>query len=329
MKKGIRIIFVGVLLSFSIGRWSSQESLASVAPVQYPTQAIRVIVPYGAGSNSDLNARIIADIIQQENLLPQALIIANIPGGNTNEACDTLRASNPDGYTIMFHQSSMLSMANLGTLGTNYYDMVPIIEVGYQPTALIAKKDAPFNTIEEMLHYARQHPNVLNWGYSGVGSSTNLGSEAFWRGTNSKDLFTTITFQSGAETIAALLGGHCDIGMMTASEAAAYINSGDYKGLAFSGNERLPAYPDIPCYAELGGGETFVVRQGFFAPKRTPQEILEILSDAFVKATQFPRYNEYCKTYSITPSAVSLSEWDKILEQQNAEIAELVKAIKK
>lgn len=323
-------IALAMLAMAGCGGTSATDSADSSAPAaKYPTQPIRIIIPYNAGGNSDLNARVIADIIGSEKLLPTTLVVVNIPGSNTNEACDTLKKANPDGYTLLFHQSSMLSMNNMGVCETNYYDMQPITEVAYQPTVCVVPKNSPYNTAEELVAAAKANPKKLIWGRSGVGGSAHLGSMVFWKANGIEDMFTHVVYSGGAETITALMGSQIDVGAMTASEAARYVKSGDFKPIYVSSESRIETMPDVPSFGDLKVGESFLTRQGFFAPKGTPVEVLNVINEAIQKAMATDRYKEFCKTNSLTPSNIALGEWEKVLEQQNKEIAALVKTIKK
>jgi tripartite-type tricarboxylate transporter receptor subunit TctC len=293
--------------------------------VEFPTKPIRCIIPYAAGGNSDLNARKLAEIIEQYDLLPQPIVVVNIQGGGTMEALNAVNDADPDGYTVMLHHSAILAQANMGQITWTFRDFEPVCQVLEQPSLIVARADNPWNNADELIEAAKKAPGQITWTYSGLGATAHLASEIFWMNTKSRDYFKQVIYQGGADALTAQLGGHVDMRGSTTVDAIRYIKSGDLKAIAVSGYERLADLPDTPTYEELGFKDNFVTRQGIFATKGTPREIVDILAEAFLKACDTPEYEEYLKTASCFKASRGPDEFYEVLDGDDALIAEIVK----
>jgi tripartite-type tricarboxylate transporter receptor subunit TctC len=325
--KNVRKLVIGILLIsllvMTLGGCGSKE----VAKDDYPTKPIKVIIPYAAGGNSDMNARKLADIIQAKKLLPQPLVVTNIQGGGTVEALNALKNADPDGYTIMLHHSAILTQANMGQIPYTYKDFDTVAEVLEQPSVIVARKDHPWNNSQELLDAARKNPGKITWTFSGLGATAHLASEIYWAGTQSKDLFKVVIYQGGADALTAQLGKHVDIRGSTTVDAIRYIKSGDLKAIAVSGEKRLEELPDVPTFKELGIEHSFTTRQGIFTTKGTPKERIDILADAFLKAVETPEYAEYLKTCASQKASRGPKEFEEVLAADDKLIAEIVKGL--
>lgn len=294
------------------------------AKVNFPTKPIRVIIPYAAGGNSDMNARKLAEIIDIYDLLPQSLVVVNIQGGGTMEALHAVNDADADGHTVMLHHSAILAQANMEQITFTFRDFEPVCQVLEQPSVIVARADAPYSNSEELIEYAKANPGLVSWTYSGLGATAHLASEIYWMNTESRDLFKQIIYQGGADALTAQLGGHADMRGSTTVDAIRYILSGDLAGIAVSGTERLAELPDVPTFADLGFEDNFVTRQGIFATKGTPKEVVDILSEAFLKACDTPEYEEYLKTANCFKASRGPEEFYEVLEADDKAIAEIV-----
>ncbi len=306
MKKFALLLTIALLVAFSSCATAETGEAPGSAPgaqtsaaADFPQKTIRILVPYGAGGNTDLNARIIADIATQNGYIPNghAMIVTDLPGANTMNAIQALLDADPDGYTIMLHQTSLLAQYNLGNIKYTYTDFAPIAQVFESPLMHAAVADAPYGTLEECIAYAREHPGEIRWAHTGAGQSSFLACEALWSNYHGEDihnLFKILAYTGGSDSSAAQLGGDVDIRTGSALDVMQYVDSGDIKLLAISGSERLGLAPDIPCYKDLGLEENFAIHQGFFARKEVPAEIIQTLRDIIFKAVDDPAYQEFC-----------------------------------
>lgn len=261
--------------------------------VDYPTKPIRIIVPYKAGGNSDLNARKIAEIIAKEKLLDQEVLVVNIEGSNTVEGIETVVNAEPDGYTLLLTQTAWLSQANMGTVPYTYNDVIPVCQVLESPVLVVANKDTPYNSMEELTQYINDHPGEVRIGIGGYANSGHLGGQTYFDNTGTLDKIKLVVYQGGADSLSAQLAGEHDVRFSTASDAMRYVTSGDLKCLATTSVNRPDAIADTPTFGELGYDLTFSILQGLYAPLGTPQEVVDIISEAVGKACATDDYIKY------------------------------------
>ena len=298
----------------------------SAAPADFPNKSIRVIVPFAAGGNTDLNARSIADIIQRNNLLPQPMVVTNIAGSNSMEGLNALRTADADGYTLICQNTSYMLAGNaMGTVTINYPDMVPVAEVSTQPCVILVSGDSPFNTVDDLLEYAKAHPGELNFGFVGSGSTTHLAAEIFMDKSGSKGLFKMVSYTSGADALTAQLGGNCEVRSSTAVDCARYVQSGELKALVVTCENET--FPDVPTFTSLGYETEFAIRQGFFAPKGTPDAVVEILYKAIAEACAAEDYTSFCTTNAMNVSDLSGADWVPLLDTDQTYMNEIVKGL--
>src|SRR5215510_3246835 len=250
----------------------------------YPTRPITMIVPFAAGGPSDVSARIVSEYMSRT--LGQRLVVENVVGaGGTTGSLRGMRA-NPDGYTIQ--------MGHLGThaISVSLYpnlaykpdaDFEPIGVVVHQPILIAAKKDFPATDIREFIAYVKANSEKLNMAHTGVGS--NSFSYALVLNATLGKKPTMVPFGSNAPAMTALLGGQVDYFMATILDIAQHYGSGAVKVLAFGGTKRHPTLPNVPTTVEVGlPNLDSSPWWGLFAPKGTPQAILDSLSGALDKA---------------------------------------------
>jgi tripartite-type tricarboxylate transporter receptor subunit TctC len=250
----------------------------------YPTRPITMIVPFAAGGPSDVSARIVSE--HMSRTLGQRLVVENVVGaGGTTGSLRGMRA-NPDGYTIQ--------MGHLGThaISVSLYpnlaykpdaDFEPIGVVVHQPILIAAKKDFPATDIREFIAYVKVNSEKLNMAHTGVGS--NSFSYALVLNATLGTKPTMVPFGSNAPAMTALLGGQVDYFMATILDIAQHYGSGAVKVLAFGGTKRHPTLPNVPTTVEVGlPNLDSSPWWGLFAPKGTPQAILDSLSRALDKA---------------------------------------------
>jgi tripartite-type tricarboxylate transporter receptor subunit TctC len=250
----------------------------------YPTRPVTIIVPFAPGGGADVSGRIAGE--HMSRTLGQRFVIENFPGaGGTTGSIRAMRA-NPDGYTIQ--------VGHIGThaISVSLYphlaykpdvDFAPIGVVVENPILITARKDFPANNLAEFAAYLKANAEKLNMGHAGVGSimfsfglllNTVLGVKP-----------TLVPFNGGGPATTALLGGQIDYTCSVITDVSPHVRAGALKGFALAGTERNAALPDVPTTKEAGLPEfTSAPWIALFAPKGTPQPILDTLSDALDKA---------------------------------------------
>jgi tripartite-type tricarboxylate transporter receptor subunit TctC len=254
--------------------------LASAAHAQdYPRRPITMIVPFAAGGNSDVIARVVAE--QMGPALGQTIVIENIGGAGGSTALTRMARAEPDGYTI--------AIGNAGTNAASYtiYPMLPFKPDAFAPIAMVAKtfgivalrKDFPAKDLEEFIAYAKGNPGKVNLGHAGVGSSNFLICKSFIQAAGIE--VTLVGYRGAAPALTDAIGGQIDGVCDAAASVSQAIDDKLVRGLVIGSTVRLSTLPDLPTSAEAGLPD-FEAQgwNGLFAPKGTPPAIIAKLNVA-------------------------------------------------
>jgi len=254
----------------------------------YPTRPVTIIVPFAPGGGADVSARIAGE--HMSRTLGQRFVIENYPGaGGTTASARAMRAT-PDGYTIDIghigtHAISVSLYPNLAYKPD--VDFAPIGVIVENPLLITARKDFPAANLQEFIAYLRANSEKLNMGHAGVGSimfsfglllNSILGVKP-----------TLVPFNGGGPAATALLAGQIDYTVSVITDVSPHVRAGALKAYAVAGNERNPALPDVPTTKEAGLPEFKDLPWiALFAPKGTPQPVLDTLSSALDQALDDP-----------------------------------------
>jgi tripartite-type tricarboxylate transporter receptor subunit TctC len=252
----------------------------------YPTRAVRLVVPFGAGGGTDNLARIIEPLVSRA--LGQALVIENRPGGGSVIGMDAVAKAAPDGYTLVMTDTSIALNPSLKTLPYDTLkDFEPISLLATAPVILVAHPKVPAKTLQEFVKLAKEQPGKLNYASGGNGASTHLGGELL-KLVASIDVIH-VPYKGTGPAMNDLIGGHVDVMFSGISSARPHLDAGALRGLAVTGDTRNSAVPDVPTFAEAGhAGVTASTYWGVLAPRGTPKDVIEKVNDAFAKAMRDP-----------------------------------------
>lgn len=266
-------------------------SLLAVAAIQvsvahgetYPTKPIRVIVPFAAGSTTDIMARAIADKMGQS--MGQPLVIDNRAGASGTIGQQAVASAAPDGYTVMIHSSShTVSPSTFAKLPFDTQrDFVGITPIATLPNALVISPSKNIRTLAELLAAARAKPGRINFASAGQGSATHLNAEKFKMAARIEA--QNIPFKGSGEAVTEVISGRVDYYFSPIAPVIGQIKEGQLLALAVGSPKRATALPDVPTTAEAGvPGSEFNFWIGMMAPAKTPAAIVTRLHDEVVKA---------------------------------------------
>lgn len=289
----------------------------------YPTRPVTIIVPFSPGGPGDITARYVAKELQNE--LGQPFIIENRSGANGVIAAKFTAEKAPDGYTLL--QISSSHTANEALYPNRGYvlmrDFEPIASLNFTELVLIARNDAPFKTVPELITYAKANPDKLLYASSGIGSTYHLAGELFK--TMAKVKITHVPYREAATARTDLMGGHVDLLFDALPASIGLVQSGKVKALATTYKDRSPALPNVPTVAEsLPGFETSIFI-GLLAPKNTPPAIADKLHDAINKILAKPETKEFLNKLGGRPMIMSRADFTQFLNNDIKQIAHLVK----
>jgi tripartite-type tricarboxylate transporter receptor subunit TctC len=248
----------------------------------YPTRPITMIVPLGAGSVSDLVARVVADRMAKS--LGQPIIIENVSGADGSIGAGRAARATPNGYTILYgFASAMVLNAVFYSLPYDVLkDFAPISPVTRYCWVLFARKTMPANDLNELIVWLKANPNKASAGISTA--SYRLLNVAFQNETGTR--YTLVPYRGTPPMVQDLLAGNIDLWFGSADQLP-LVRAGGIKAYAVTGEMRLAAAPDIPTFDEMGlsaGGIDTPSWHGLFAPSGTPKEVIGKLNAAVVDA---------------------------------------------
>jgi tripartite-type tricarboxylate transporter receptor subunit TctC len=245
----------------------------------YPTESIRLLVPYGAGGPTDLTTRTIGSCLEDE--LGETVVVENLPGGSGALATTELVGAEPDGHTLSLVTAGTMVLTPLANeVGYTKDDITPIGVMADVPSVLAVGQDSPYATAEDLFAAAESAPDTISLGVPGA--STPQAIELQRLADEHGVEVTVIPFDGNAEMTTALLGGNVDGVLINASQDVVQnIESGAFVPLVASSEERLSWLPDTPTFTELGydgltlSGSTF----GLAGPAGLPEDVVTVLEE--------------------------------------------------
>ena len=237
---------------------------------------LSIIVPYAAGGASDTTARIYASELEQA--LGATIIVSNVTGASGAIGLEQVRNAKPDGYTIAYMPVESTMIRALGFTDLSTDDFRFIGRAMTIPAAVTVRADAPWDTFEDFIAYAQEHPGEVQVGNSGTGSIWHVAAASIEDKCSVE--FTHVPFDGAAPAVAALLGNNIQAVTVSPSEVKNNVDSGDFKVLCILGEGRSSVVPDVLTAQEMGIDITIQGWGGFAVPKDTPQEIIDILEAA-------------------------------------------------
>jgi tripartite-type tricarboxylate transporter receptor subunit TctC len=304
---------LGLAIGFALLALSPSMTHASD---NWPTRPVTIVVPFVAGGNTDMMARLAAERLAAK--FHQPFVIENRGGAGGVIAAGQVARSAPDGYTFLFGAGSQLTLAPL-IQKISYdpdKDLIPVTEFGTGPQILGVKADMPVNTLQEFIDYAKARPGKLS--YAGVGMQTVTAIAAGVLNARAGLELTLVPYKGGVQAVADLVAGHVDVYFGNASEMLPHLGSERVRLLAVATPTRIPQAPNLPAVAETLPGFQFGSWNGFMVPAGTPQEIIDRLVEGSIEAVNTPSVKEKLVQSGIVPGGTT-----------PAQVAERFKADKK
>ena len=238
----------------------------ALAQEKFPSRQVTILVGFAAGGGGDISARWIADYAREKWKVP--VIVENRPGAGATIAATQLARAAPDGYTVALATASPHTIAPYFQPVTYdpSKDFTYLFQFLVSAQPLFVRSDSVHKTWQEFVAWAKANPGTLNWSTAATNGGPHVATEAAFRHLGIKA--TYIPFKGGAEAIAALLGGH--IHALVAAEFPPYAAAGQVRLLAESGPDRIPGYPAVPTYKELGMPLSVPIFYGIAGPAGLP-----------------------------------------------------------
>lgn len=315
MKLPIRKI-LGVLLA---------ASPLLVLAQAWPTKPIRAIVPFAAGANTDVAARIVLEQVSKQ--LGQPIIVENKPGAGTTIGTSQVAHAEPDGYTILVTSNSLtVTPATYKNLTYDpAKDLTGVIPLGSVPMVLVMSPSKGVRTLPELVKMAKANPGAINFASAGAGGATHLGAERIriaggFTGTH-------VPYKSSSEALTEVIAGRVDFYLSPIGLASPFMKTDKLVALAVSSSKRSAALPDVPTSLEAGLPKSdYDVWLGMFVPSKTSKAIVNRLNEETAKALRSPEMRKKYATLVMDNMIMSPGEFDSFLKRDYELNAELVKA---
>jgi tripartite-type tricarboxylate transporter receptor subunit TctC len=292
---------------------------------EYPDHAIKMIVPFAAGGGTDVIARIIAQNLNAK--WGQPVVVENQPGASGAIGTRAVMNAAPDGYTLLMASTGALmavsaAAGNDGAFDVNKY-LSPIVIGAAPPYLLVASPTLPVKTTAELIKYAKERPEGLTFGSSGVGAASHLSGLLFATDTGIKMLH--VPYKGTGPAVTDLLGSRIDIMFAPGPVVAQFVQSGQLKALGVTDTRRSKFYPDVPTVADAVPGYESVGWFGLLAPPNTPPDIVRKLNEVIVAAMQTPEFRDHLATLGAEPKPQTPEEFSRYI---NADVAKWSKLVK-
>lgn len=291
----------------------------------YPSQPIKLIVPYAPGGVPDTTARLLAQRLQDR--VGQTVVVENRAGGNGGVAAAVLAAAPADGYTLLVVDTTLLNISPLFVSQLSYNpqkDFVPVALLARTPLFLAVSTELGINTLQEFIDYARARPGQVNYGSAGVGSTHQLTMEAM-KAALHLDI-THVPFRGTSQAVPALLGVHIQVLWASYPNLKAAVEGGRIKLLANNGVGRSPLLPDLPPLADLIPGFDLVTPIGIFARAGTPEPIIRKIADHAIAVMKQPDIRPPFAALGMEPVGEGPEEFAKAAANEIVAITRVVES---
>lgn len=309
------------ILSAAIGVLAS----AGVAVADtYPSKPVTFIVPWPAGGSSDLTMRALADAASKH--LGQTIVVENRAGASGTAGPAVMAASaKPDGYTIAQMPITVFRLPHMvKTAFDPAKDFTYILNVTGYTFGVVVKADAKWKTFGELVADAKANPGKISYGTPGAGTSLHITMEQIAAMAGVK--FIHVPFKGGAETNAAVLGGHV-AAVADSTGWGSLVDAKELRLLVIWGKERSKRWPDVPTLKEAGFDLVSNSPFGIAGPKGMDPKVVAKLHDAFQKGMAEPSYIEAMKKFDMEPFYMSTADYDRFVRETIAEQAKLVQML--
>jgi len=290
----------------------------------YPDQPIKVIVPTAAGGGHDTMARIFQRTLQEESLLPEKMVIVNIPGAGGAVGTRKIKDSPNDGYTIgIWNPNALVSAKLMGITNYDHSDYEIIAMTGYTDLGMGVKNDSPIKSVQDLVDQAQAKPGSMKLATE-IGTATHiipliLGEQAGFE-------FRIVNSGGGAKRLASILGGHTDISIFS-SQALINFSEAGIRPLMLFSETRIPLLPDTPTAKESGIDIVLNESRIWLAPKGTASEKLDVLRQALKAAIESPEAQKQLESLGISPvygdSAAVLADIERMRQLSEPVVAKI------
>ncbi|MYF71153.1 MAG: tripartite tricarboxylate transporter substrate binding protein [Proteobacteria bacterium] len=294
---------------------------ASPAAAQYPERAIEFVIPFDAGGSADIEGRLLAE--EMSAVLGVTVAPVNRPGAGGALAYSYVNDAEPDGYTVMWTSTSILTITNLGNVPFGFDALDHIGRVEHQPLVFAVGADSPWSDIESLALECAGRDRPIQIANSGTGSTTHLGALAIMRAIGCEAVHLPIGTRRRNATV---LSGEADAMVAPLTGALSLYRANRLKVLATLSAQRNAIIPDVPTALEHGFDVEFDLFRGLSVPKGTPADVRARLADAMTRAGSSEAFQRLADDLGLTVAPLTMGPFEALLQRENDRVRSIIQS---
>lgn len=314
-KKNLKIMVSNIFVSICM-----LMGLTSFAYAEFPEKEIQFIIPFGAGGGADIEGRLLAK--EMGKILGVPVVAVNKPGGGGAVTYTFTKNAKPDGYTLAWNSTSILTTTNIGNVPYKHDALDHLGRVEYQPMPLAVRYDAPWKTFKDFAEHCAKNPRTLKIANSSAGSATHVASIAYENAIQGcKFIHLPVGVKRRNATV---LSGEADgmVGPLTA-----LLNLSKAKKirlLAIASDNRNSVIPNVPTAGELGYKANLDLFRGLSVPKGTPANVKAKLTEAMIQAAKSDAFSGLAKKKGFTVDPLTGNEFDRMISMEDTVVRDIM-----
>ncbi len=317
-KKACWLLAAGLTLGCSAGASLAQE---------WPTETVRIVVPFPPGGTTDIMGRLIADKLRVS--LGRPVLVENLAGAGGRIGAERVARSAPDGHTLLVGSPGPLASYQFLYKSMSYDSRTafdPVIALATLPQVLVVRADSNITTVAGLVADLKQRADKVSYGTPGVGSSQHLTTELFKAATGTRPL--NVSYKGSAPMLADVIAGTTDFAFDQLTSALGLIKSGRLRALAVTSPKRSEQVPEVPTLTEAGVNVDYGVWFALVAPRGTPGAIIKRLNEDANKALADPEVRERIAGFGATPAGGSPESLARLISSEEESVKGILKSTK-
>jgi len=298
---------------------------SSHAQEVYPNKPVRFVVPYPPGGSTDPLARLMGTHLTQR--WGQQVVVENRPGGDTIIGTSLVAKANPDGYTLLYHATTvvLLPLLHKHMPFDTLKDFTPIATMAANEKLLVVHPSVQATTLQELIALAKANPGKLNFAMTGNGSANHLANEMLNLAAGIKTV--QVSYKGAAPALTDLIGGHVQMLFALPIAAAAHVQRGALRAIVISGPSRLPSLPNVPTFAEAGMPKLEVSTwQGILGPARMPRSVVDRISRDVAQVLAMKDVQDKMNAQGAAPLVNTPEQFGALMRGESARYAKVIEA---
>jgi len=288
----------------------------------YPNKPVKIVVPFAAGGPTDVIARTIAN--QLKNLLGQPFTIENRTGAGGNIAIKSVAGAAPDGYTLLFSSSNIVSNPAMQAPFDPIKDFAPITYAAVSPNIVYVHPSSPIQNVQDLVAQLKQKSNPTNFATPGVGTTPHIACEGLKMSAQGDAVH--VPYQGAAPVLNAVLGNQVTFGCSAIPPTTPHIKAGKLRAIAVTSAKRSAVLPQVPTLAESGFPDLIADNlQGLLAPAGTSPAIVDRLNKAVVQTLNMPEIREQLQSSGFDLYGTTPAEFSKIIQEELGRYTQIIK----